>query len=275
VNPAAVAAVFADLPAGRPLLLLLDYDGTLVPFQDEPSRARPDPALLALLDRLAARPDDRVVIVTGRGGEDVRAFFDGRTLDILALHGARYLPGSGAAIDLVDLAAARKAVRRVIAACDAVREIPGVLLEEKGAALSLHTRRCGPEDEAEAARRFRLAAAPLLGDGALGLLEGSRVLELRPAGADKGGGARWLLDRLGEEWHPFYAGDDATDEDAFRALAGVGTTVAVGPARGPSRARFRLGGVGEVRDLLALVAARPRATTSGARDTTRPAPRSS
>ncbi len=51
-----------------------------------------------------------------------------------------------------------------------------------------------------------------------------------------------------------YIGDDSTDEDAFRALRGVGTTVRVG-VRAKSLAEFRLPGVGRVWALLRTISA--------------------
>src|SRR6185369_10172048 len=38
------------------LLLVLDYDGTLVPFASSPDLAQPDEELVLLLDRLSTRP---------------------------------------------------------------------------------------------------------------------------------------------------------------------------------------------------------------------------
>src|SRR4029079_5903911 len=51
------------------LLLLLDYDGTLVPFTATPELARPDAGLLTLLRSLAERSDTEVHIVSGRSRE--------------------------------------------------------------------------------------------------------------------------------------------------------------------------------------------------------------
>ena len=46
-------------------LVLLDYDGTLVPFADRPQDAAPSRPLLAILQRLASRwaADDRVAVL--------------------------------------------------------------------------------------------------------------------------------------------------------------------------------------------------------------------
>ena len=44
--------------------LLLDYDGTLVPFVEDPKLARPDAELMDLLRSLAAGAGNEVVLVT-------------------------------------------------------------------------------------------------------------------------------------------------------------------------------------------------------------------
>lgn len=250
--------ILAALPADRPLLALLDYDGTVVAFHPEPGLAVPDPELLDLLARLAGRPDSAVALVSGRSAEDLERLFPGQNLRALALHGAQYLEPGSPPLDLVDLRAARESALALAEACRPLRSIPGVLLEEKGASVCLHTRACSPEDEREAARRFR-ALAGAAGRESLEVLEGSKVLEARPRGADKGRGILWLLARLGREWFPIYLGDDLTDEDAFRVVNPIGASVGVGLPRHASRARFRLPDPAAARDLLRALARRPRA----------------
>ncbi len=60
---------------------------------------------------------------------------------------------------------------------------------------------------------------------------GKKVFEIRPdVDWDKGRAVRWLLAHLGLDRPgvvPVYIGDDLTDEDAFRELAGAGLAVAV------------------------------------------------
>lgn len=242
------------LPAGRPVLVLLDYDGTVVPFAPDPSLARPDPDLLSLLDRLDGHRDRRVVLVSGRSAEDLGRLFEHRPLRTLALHGAQYSEPGRPTLQRFDLAACRRLTPDILEACRPLLSIPGVRIEDKGAAVCLHTRACGPAEEAEAARRFRRIAAPFCEAGPFALLVGSRVLELRPRGADKGSGVRWLLERFPPPWVPLYLGDDLTDEDAFRSLTGRGATVAVGPPARVSAALFRLPDVAAARDLLRRLA---------------------
>ncbi|HEY1861417.1 MAG TPA: trehalose-phosphatase, partial [Gemmataceae bacterium] len=60
------------LKAARSLALFLDFDGTLVPFSDEPDRVTLPPALRRLLVELSAREDRIVALVSGRERADLQ-----------------------------------------------------------------------------------------------------------------------------------------------------------------------------------------------------------
>src|SRR5207244_9614761 len=50
-------------------LLILDYDGTLVPFAKRPQQAAPTPLVLNLLSALASDPRNCVALMSGRSAE--------------------------------------------------------------------------------------------------------------------------------------------------------------------------------------------------------------
>src|SRR5262249_59398518 len=56
-------------------LLVLDYDGTLVPFTKRPQQAVPPQAVLDLLAALASDPKNRVALISGRSSEDLDRWF--------------------------------------------------------------------------------------------------------------------------------------------------------------------------------------------------------
>ncbi len=239
------------LPARRRLLLLLDYDGTLVPFRDDPTSALPGEELLRLLDRLAADPDRLVVIVSGRAGDDLRRLLPATACHLLALHGAEYIDPEGHSLERIDLGPCRARVREAAGACSTrLSQVPCVRIEDKGAALALHTRSCDREAEVRARHLFRAIALQATAGGELTILEGSHVVELVPAAANKGSGVLWLLERFGPSWFPVYIGDDTTDEDGFRALADRGATIAVGPPGRATSARHSLDDPAAVRRFL-------------------------
>jgi alpha,alpha-trehalase len=88
---------------------------------------------------------------------------------------------------------------------------------------------------------------------------GKNVFEVRPRMEwDKGKAVLWLLSTLGldgQDVLPLYVGDDVTDEDAFRALAGRGLGVLVSEGRRISAARYALRDPDEVRRFLDVLAA--------------------
>jgi trehalose 6-phosphate phosphatase len=83
---------------------------------------------------------------------------------------------------------------------------------------------------------------------------GKKVIRLQPAiDWHKGHAVDWLLGRLEldrEDVLPLYVGDDITDEDAFRSLAGRGITVAVRDGERRTAADFALEGPDDVRRFL-------------------------
>jgi len=196
--------VLTGLAAGT--LLCFDYDGTLAPLVDDPDRARMRLATQGLLTQLArARP---VAVLTGRSLSSVLPLLHGTGVHrIVGGHGAERSDAAPDASLLQRVAAWREQVAAVAAAW------PGVRVEEKPASLAVHYRQA----------KARHAAREAIAETASGLegcrtLAGRDVLELVPEGApDKGEALRRLVEEGG---HPrvMYVGDDATDEDAFRAL---------------------------------------------------------
>ena len=87
--PAAKEQVRLAYHAAESRLLLLDYDGTLVPFARRPQQARPGQALLNLLTRLSADPRTTLVIISGRQRAVLDEWFG--TLPIGLVAGTRLL----------------------------------------------------------------------------------------------------------------------------------------------------------------------------------------
>ena len=66
----------------------LDYDGTLMPFCDDPAQVRPDRALLDLLCRLGSCEDNAVVVVSGRDKDTLEKWLGDVPVGLVAEHGA-------------------------------------------------------------------------------------------------------------------------------------------------------------------------------------------
>jgi trehalose 6-phosphate synthase/phosphatase len=238
-------AALATLRAAPRRTLLLDYDGTLVPFAPLPDLAFPDDDLRALLAALAGDPANHVHVVSGRSRESIDSWLGDLRIGLHAEHGfwARF-PGSAWEPTIAAPHDALSVIATILA--DVARRTPGTFVERKRASLAWHYRLAEPLLAArrveDARRRVRATMPP-----ELEVIEGAKVLEVRARGADKRACARRILERSGPG-AVLALGDDRTDEDLFAALPADAVTVRVGA--GASRARFRLDSADEVRALL-------------------------
>jgi trehalose 6-phosphate synthase/phosphatase len=230
------------------LLLLLDYDGTLVPFTPTPELARPDGSLLSLLRALAARPDTEVHVVSGRPQEPLEEWLGDLPIWLHAEHG--FLSRDPTTRQWVPAGEFGGSWREPVLAM--LREItqrtPGSLVEVKAAALAWHYRMADQETGARRANELRLHLNQLLSNQPVEILAGNRVIEIRPYGVHKGRIVPPLTPERLAATTILAIGDDRTDEDLFGALPPEAITIKVGP--GDTKARFRVDAVGAVRQIL-------------------------
>jgi trehalose-phosphatase len=265
LDPALERAI--DAFAGRDrVLLALDFDGTLAPIVEDPEDAEPLPLAAEAIEALVALPRTHMAMVSGRPLQQLRRLLG-------PIEGVALVGSHGAEIDEHDLRAdgdraARAAaggspldddeLRRLARVRDAVADIvathDGTSLEEKPAAVVLHTRRAGREQAMGA------TSDALQGPGrwtGVHALTGKEVVELAVTDVTKGRALRRLRADLGlAEGGVFFAGDDTTDEQAFAVLDDDAGDVTVKVGAGRTAARHRVADPGQLAELLALVARR-------------------
>lgn len=216
-----------DAPAG----LLTDFDGTLSPIVSDPSRAGlvegAEEALAALVRRLAV-----VAVVTGRAPLDARRMTGVPGLLIAGNHGTEWLdPDAALPAAAPDAIAVRERLDAVLAG---LPQLPGVVVEHKGASATVHYRNAVDGD---AVLPDILAGLGPAEEHGIGLRHGRMSVELRPIGhGDKGTATHAIIERFGLRG-VVVMGDDLTDLDMFRV---------VGELRSAGRIRGALIGVGGV-----------------------------
>ncbi len=216
--------MWTDALAGAgPLLLLLDFDGTLVPIAERPQDIEVPAELPSLLHRLE-RAGHGVWIVSGRRADDVRARL-GDDVRVVGVHGLDW-PGEPAPARQQKLDEVRARAERLIAKDPA---LAGAIVEDKGLSIALHYRGVPPAARGRAQERLLALTNELLpsgADAALNVLPGHCIVEVRPREASKGRAVRRLVQAY-PTLRPVYIGDDVTDEEAFAALGpdGVGVRV--------------------------------------------------
>ncbi|MFP4013041.1 MAG: bifunctional alpha,alpha-trehalose-phosphate synthase (UDP-forming)/trehalose-phosphatase [Chitinispirillaceae bacterium] len=227
-------------------LILLDYDGTLVNFQDKPQKASPDKKLLKLLKKLNAEPANTVVIISGRDKNSLEKWFGDTELTLCAEHGV-WIKEPNGQWDTIEPQQDqwKKEITPLMQLF--TDRTPGALLEEKDYSLAFHYRNADPELADLRVRELMDALIHLVSNLNLSVMEGNRVIEVKNAGINKGIVASKFLER--SEWDLVVAaGDDVTDEYLFSSLPTNAYSIKVGLE--PSKARFSLQSVEHIRELL-------------------------
>lgn len=229
------------------LTVILDYDGTLMPFYGAPADAAPDAEILQLLQTLAARPRTSVHIVSGRTRSSLARWLGDLSIGIYAEHGFWSRPSHHDWWQPVDGISFewKERVRPILEHFTSMT--PGASVEEKTASIAWHHRMSG-DVGAMQAKELRILLEELLSNAPVEVIEGDMVVEIRPQGVNKGNVARSILCEASPATTVLAIGDDVTDEDLFGALPPASLTVHVGPR--PSVARHRVADVRAVRSLL-------------------------
>ncbi len=243
-----------DLVQRKPILLCLDYDGTISEIAREPKLARPVDKVVEVLRLLAAhRGSVETALISGRSLRDLRSMLPVPPgIALAGVHGLQLLDATGK----IEVA---RGVRECRDDLEVVRtwldhNLPansGFIIENKGVAIALHYRQAaGPMAHyvRDSFEQFIIECT-----ASLRARHGKMVIEALPKIASKANALRALWGRVGDEYEPVYFGDDLTDEDAFTELAARGISVLVGEPR-RTAARYRVRAPADVvRALQALV----------------------
>jgi trehalose 6-phosphate phosphatase len=219
-----------------------DIDGTLIEIADTPGGVQVDHALQQLIVDLHASTAGAVALISGRSIIDIDRLFPMVVLPAAGQHGVERRDALGQVSYHAFPSQRLERVHRHLTR--AVEKHPGLLLEHKGLSIALHYRRA--PRLAGYANRVARSMLPRLG-ARYCLQSGKSVVELKPAGKDKGVAIQEFMQEVPFRGRtPVFVGDDATDEFGFAMVNRLrGHSVKVGP--GPTVAEFRLRDVKLVR----------------------------
>ena len=217
-------------------LLLLDYDGTLVPFSRIPSEAAPDNAVRDLLGRLAADPKNHVAIISGRDVTSLDRWLGQLPVTLVAEHGASFKMRNAGWQQLVSVSDLWKdEIRRVMQLF--VLRCAGSFVEEKTNTIAWHYRNTQTGLGFSRSRELLNTLSQLIQNTTLQVIDGNKVVEVRIGGFDKGATALKIINEMDPDF-VLCMGDDTTDEDMFKALEGEAYTIKVN--NGASSAQYTI-----------------------------------
>ena len=242
--------VQAKIQGAGSLFLFLDYDGTLTPIVSRPELAICPSEVKRHLEKLRDLPRVYLAIISGRSLEDLRGKVGVSDIIYVGNHGLEIENPGGSHKNILSLTRTRELKKITQNLQNSLKEISGILFEEKGLILCVHYRnvpqKCFArihqvmEEELKQWRdHWKLAS-------------GKMVFEIRPQiDFHKGKAVTEIIKTFPSlGFLPIYLGDDQTDEDAFRVLKGRGISVFIGPGGLPSEADFFLQNPDEVQEFL-------------------------
>jgi trehalose 6-phosphate phosphatase len=235
-------------PAGDRWAVFLDFDGTLVPIAATPRAVRWRPLMSDQLARLHRHLDGALAVISGRPADEVARLMSPSRVPIAGHHGLERRDVAGR------LECRASGDPRLPAAARSLRAVAdmhrGLEVEEKILSVAVHYRHA-PHLAGLVRDRLDGLARDL--GPSYELQTGKMVLELKPAGRDKGTAvAEFMADAPFRGRMPVFVGDDDTDEAGFRAVNALGG-ISVKVGSGPTAAGWRLSAVGQVWTWLAAI----------------------
>lgn len=228
-------------------LLFLDYDGTLVGFQANPSKSIPTKRLKQILEKLTADKKNQVFVISGRDRAFLKKQFEGFNLKLVAEHGVWIENEDGVfANRLKDTSCDWKDSAREIMTFY-VDRTPGSFIEEKDYAMVWHYRKAESGLGEVRVRELSSHLKHFLAEKGLTVMNGNKIVEVKPKEVNKGQAVHFLTQKISHDF-VLAIGDDVTDEDMFAALDDEDYTIKIG--LGNSTARFGLADYKEVTNLL-------------------------
>lgn len=211
---------------------MLDFDGTIAPFCDNPLSVRPYHGIRERL-RLIAHSGTRLAMITGRPASQLKRVLNDWDFpfNVFGCHGAEEMRPGGDITRVPLEAEVQRALR--IAHWRALNVLPPYRVERKASSVAAHFRGISPRRARSTRGALELLWMPLTANGKLQIIPFKMGLEIRLSGVSKADAVRRFIKPPEAS---AYLGDDRTDEDAFGAIRGKGIGILVSRTIRPTMA---------------------------------------
>lgn len=219
---------------GETILLFLDFDGTLAPIASTPARVQFPSRTKKILRQLHSLPNIKLVIISGRDLDDIKKIVGIPGIVYVGNHGCQI---SGVGIDWQhDFPVVRQRKMRKLnkELSITMKEIRGVLIENKNMSIAVHYRNVKNKDMPKFQKTLTKILRPYIVPLFIKVSVGKKVVEFGLATPwNKGKAVNRIIHRIKiseriDSHVSVYIGDDVTDETAFKTLKHKGITIHVG-----------------------------------------------
>jgi len=209
--------------------LFLDYDGTLVVFQNQPNKVKTPANVHQLLQKISENSKFDIIIITGRKLNEVKSLLNIENISIAAVHGLHMQLADETQIVMDVAKKAKPSIKHIKnELINEFHQENDILIEDKEFTIAFHYRNVLKEKINTVQEKF-IQIIDNNKNNAMEIVKGDKVFEVRPIGWNKGNAVDYFLNKQERNIKslPIYIGDDATDEDAFKYLKKKGITIYV------------------------------------------------
>ncbi|HLV24353.1 MAG TPA: bifunctional alpha,alpha-trehalose-phosphate synthase (UDP-forming)/trehalose-phosphatase [Moheibacter sp.] len=243
MSPQNIQKISEKFQAADGKIFLLDYDGTLSPYYNNPENAVPSEEIYSILKQLIQN-EVEIVIISGRDRRFLDKHFGHLAVKLVAEHGvwikknAKWKMSQNLQNDWME------SIRPIME--NFVDRTPGSFLEEKEYSLVWHYRKVAPGLSEMRSNELANVLRGLLANSNIAVMQGNKVLEVKSGSINKGNAANSFLTKPYD--FIFAIGDDWTDEYMFRQIPEHAITVKVGTSE--TFAKYFVENQNSVNDLL-------------------------
>ncbi len=231
-------------------IIIVNYDGTLVPYSKYPSAAEPPKALMWMLKELDAQENTDIVIISGRGKDELEEWLGSLPVNLTAEHGS-YIREVGENWRLLKPLSARWK-EEVLPILEMYTDrLPGAYIQERDYSVAWHYHKADVEQASQLVKEVNDHLLSITTNNSAQVLHGSKVIEVSSAGVNKGELAMHWLSRKKYDFI-LAVGAGWSDELLFQTMPDHAWSVKVGRAH--TDARYILEGQGDAITLLERVA---------------------
>lgn len=229
----------------RKRLVLLDYDGTLVGFKDNPQDAKPDSELFNILDAFEGQENTDLCLISGRDKATFEKWYGDKPYDLITDHGVwRRENKKWTPLEILntDWMANIKPILETF-----VDRTPGTFIETKAYSLAWHYRTADPELAQIRTMEINTVLTSMVSNNELSVLKGNKVIEIKSSNVNKGRAANQIFMKADYDF-VLIMGDDWTDESMFEVAPENAFTIKIGFTK--TKAKYQIKNPERVRDLL-------------------------
>lgn len=222
-----VESMLMDYHKASTRIIIANYDGTLVPFTENRKAARPGADLVKLLEKLNKTDKTDIVIISGRGKEDLDAWLGEAPLNFTAEHGAWIREARKKDWQLFK-PLSNEWKEEVLPILEMYTDrLPGAFIEERDYSLSWHYHKADIEQSSFLSKEVSDHLLSITTNIGVQVLHGNKVIEVSNSGINK---AELAMHWLSRKQYDFVLAIGAgwSDELLFQSLPEHAWSIKVG-----------------------------------------------